>query len=163
MSQVFTVDGEQVPVTIVEVGPCKVVQVKTKEKDGYTSVQIGFGKKSKSKMSKAAKGHQKGQNFLYLNEFRISEDDKFKTGDEIKAADFQPGEYVDVSGVMKGRGFAGVMKRHGFHGVSRLSRAWQAPLWRIDRNHVSSACQTRKAHGRPNGRGTSDHEKFAYC
>ena len=116
MSQVFTKDGEHVPVTVVQAGPCRVVQVKTKDKDGYTAVQIGFGKKSKSRMTMASKGHQKDNQFLYLREFRIVEDEKIKIGDEVKVSDFAPGEYVDVSGIMKGRGFAGVMKRHGFHG-----------------------------------------------
>src|SRR3989338_868030 len=116
MTQVFTAEGRHFPVTVVQAGPCKVTQVRNKDKDGYTAVQIGFGKKSKSSMSKASRGHQKDNNFLHLKEFRIAEDQKMKTGDEIKVSNFTPGEYVDVSGIMKGRGFAGAMKRHGFHG-----------------------------------------------
>ena len=114
MTQKFASDGSSVVVTALEVGPCKVVQVKSAEKDGYLAVQIGFGKKRK--LTRAAAGHQKSEKYATLREFRIPADIAFKVGDEISAANFNPGEYVDVSGIMKGRGFAGHMKRHGFHG-----------------------------------------------
>ena len=114
MSQVFTSDGERIPVTVLEVGPCKVVQVKTKEKEGYSAVQLGWG--YKRHLNKPLAGHQKGEKFAKLREFRVDNPEDYKVGQEITVKDFQPGEFIDVSGLMKGRGFAGVMKRHGFHG-----------------------------------------------
>ncbi|MBI4054431.1 MAG: 50S ribosomal protein L3 [Candidatus Doudnabacteria bacterium] len=115
MSQVFSEDGRKIPVTLIEAGPCKVVQVKSAEKDGYAAVQIGYGKKKKP--NRAQKGHQRGESFMYLREFRVSDPQVYKVGQLISAADFVPGEQVQVSGVMKGRGFAGAVKRHGFHGA----------------------------------------------
>jgi len=114
MSQVFDASGEHLPVTVIQAGPCKVIQVKTNEKDGYTAVQIGFG--SKIHLTRAQKGHQRKEHFSDLQEFRIAVGDSLKVGDEMNASNFQPGEYIDVTGTVKGRGFAGVMKRHGFHG-----------------------------------------------
>ena len=98
MTQLFTEDGRVVPVTVLEAGPCKVIQVKTPEKDKYSAVQIGLGKKKR--------------------EFRImNQESGIKVGDEIKVSDFTPGQVIDISGISKGRGFAGAMKRHGFHGA----------------------------------------------
>jgi len=113
MSQVFK-DDKLIPVTIIEAGPCLVTQIKTKEKDGYEAIQVGFIKKSPQKIKKT----EKNKEFKYLREFRIENSEiKIKVGDEIKVDIFKPGEMVTVSGVSKGRGFAGVMKRHGFHGL----------------------------------------------
>lgn len=114
MSQVFAEDGQQLPVSVVQAGPCPVVQVKVASKDHYTAVQIGFGKKKKP--SKAAAGRQKDGVSLYLREFRVEAPDNFKVGQQILASVFEPGDYVDVVGIMKGRGFAGAVKRHGFKG-----------------------------------------------
>lgn len=115
MSQVFTVSGEKLPVTVLLAGPCKVVQVKTKEKDGYSAVQIGFG--SKRKLNKAQKGHQKTGSYRYLREFRLPDVSTFSAGQELKVSDFIAGDVVDAGGIMKGRGFTGAVKRHGFHGA----------------------------------------------
>lgn len=115
MSQVFAESGEKIPVTVLLAGPCKVVQVKNKDKDGYSAVQIGFGKKRK--LTQAQKGHQKGESWKYLREFRVEDASALKLGQELKASDFIPGEYIDATGIMKGRGFAGAVKRHGFHGA----------------------------------------------
>lgn len=115
MSQMFTVDGGKVPVTALEVGPCKVIQVKKVSGNGYDAVQIGFG--VKKRLNRAAAGHQKAEKFSYLREFRVPTDSDYKMGQLVSVSDFKPGEYADVSGVMKGRGFAGAMKRHGFHGM----------------------------------------------
>lgn len=114
MTQVFSEDGTRTPVTALQVGPCRVVQVKTAEKDGYLAVQIGYG--TVRRINKASTGHQKGQKFGHLKEFRVPAEQQVKIGDEITVSAFKPGSFVNVSGVMKGRGFAGVMKRHGFHG-----------------------------------------------
>jgi len=116
MAQVFTEEGQVVPVTILEMGPCKILQVKTSEKDGYSAVQVGFGKK---KGNKASDKHGAGTSFLYLSEFIVEDPAQYKVGDEITVKNFEPGDVVDVIGVMKGRGFAGVMKRHGFHGFPK--------------------------------------------
>lgn len=114
MSQVFNKEGQVIPVTLIEAGPCLVTQVKTKEKDGYQAVQIGFGQKKK--LTKPLLGHLKklGQ-FRWLREFRV-EKPEFKLGDVISVDIFKEGDKVKVSGLSKGKGFAGVVKRHGFKG-----------------------------------------------
>lgn len=114
MSQVFTKSGLKVPVTVIEAGPCQVVQVKTKATDGYEAVQIGFG--TRKHLTRAQKGHQKDASFQYLREFRIS-NGEHKVGEVISASVFVPGDTVNVRGTMKGRGFTGPVKRHGFHGA----------------------------------------------
>jgi len=109
MTQMFDNAGKIVPLTLIEAGPCSVTQVKTKEKDGYEAVQIGFVKKNKN-LKKA----EKGKEFKYLKEFRGAAE--LKPGDEINASSFQPGELVKISGIAKGKGFAGAVKRWGFKG-----------------------------------------------
>jgi len=119
MSQVYQED-KVVPVTILKLAKCQVVQVKTKEKDGYSAVQVGFGEKKK--VNKPLKGHLKGLPlFRYLKEFRISEDEekKFKRGDVLALDSFAVGEKVDAQGISKGKGFQGVVKRHGFSGAPK--------------------------------------------
>lgn len=115
MSRKFREDGTVVPVTLVQVGPCSVTQVKTKKKDGYQAVQIGFEKKKK--LNKPLRGHLKElENFRYIREFRIDSSEQFKRGDHIDSSVFKEGDLVQVSGISKGKGFQGVVKRHGFHG-----------------------------------------------
>lgn len=127
MSQIFDEKGRIIPVTVIEAGPCLVTQIKTKEKDGYQAVQIGFGQAKRVK--KSIRGHlekiknqprikygAKIKNIKWLREFRIEKPDEFKLGDEIKVDVFKEGEKVKVSGISIGKGFAGVVKRHGFHG-----------------------------------------------
>lgn len=114
MTQMFKEDGTVVPITVVKVEPNVVVQVKTKEKDGYQAIQIGTG--SKKKLNKADKGHRKELgNFAFLKEFRSA--DEFKVGDTIDISLFAEGETVKVTGTSKGKGFQGVVKRHGFRGM----------------------------------------------
>jgi len=117
MTQVFNEKGQVVPVTLIEAGPCSVVQVRTKEKDGYSAVQIGFGEIKDKKIKKPQKGHFKKANlekgFRYLMEFP---DNDLKIGDKIDVSIFQEGEIVKVTGISKGKGFQGVVKRHGFSG-----------------------------------------------
>ncbi len=110
MSQIFDEKGNVIPVTVIEAGPCQVTQAKTKEKDGYIAVQVGFIPKGKR-----IKKTEKGKEFRYLREFKNGE---FKIGDKIDVSIFQKGEKVKVSGISKGKGFAGVVKRWGFHGRS---------------------------------------------
>ncbi len=115
MSQVFGQDGNVIPVTLVQAGPCHVTQVKTVEKDGYAAVQVGF--LPAKKLSKPEEGHLKDLPKLQvLREFRVDGEVSLKRGDVINAATFQPGDVVEVSGTSKGKGFQGVVKRHGFHG-----------------------------------------------
>jgi large subunit ribosomal protein L3 len=115
MVQVFQKDGTVVGCTVIEAGPCLVTQVKTKDRDGYEAVQLGFG--TKKRLNEPEKGHLKGLgNFRYLREFKADSLDGIEVGQRIGAELFQPGDRVDVTGVSKGRGFAGGVKRHGFHG-----------------------------------------------
>ena len=109
MTQIFDRDGRIIPVTLIEAGPCQVVQVKTKEKDGYPAVQIGFEKIKDKKVKKP----QKGKGFRYLREFANGD---LKIGHQINVSIFQEGEIVKVAGISKGKGFQGVVKRHGFSG-----------------------------------------------
>ncbi len=120
MTNIYSEDGQIIPVTILEAGPCKVYAVKTKDKDGYSSIQLGFGEKKEKKVSKPQIAVFKKLGFIapmYLKEFRNFEADQFKVGDDIKADLFQVGDKVKVSGKSKGKGFQGVIKRHGFGGV----------------------------------------------
>ncbi len=118
MTQFFTDEGVFVPVTVIEAGPCFVVQRKTLDSDGYEAIQIGFLSQKERRTSKPLLGHfSKGglKPFRYLRELRVNEPEKFEIGQEIKADVFSPGEPVDVTGVSKGKGFTGSIKRHGFH------------------------------------------------
>ncbi len=118
MTQVFLDDGSVVPVTVVEAGPCTVVQKKREEKDGYNALQLGFLQKAKG-VNKPAAGHFKKAgmgSFQFLREFRVESTEGLELGSEVTLTLFKPGDVVDVMGLSKGRGFAGVMKRHGFHG-----------------------------------------------
>jgi len=115
MSQVFEPDGSAVPVTVIEALPCTVVQVKTKDRDGYEAVQVGFG--TRKRVNSPLRGHMgKLGQFRYLREFGVENIGEWEAGKKVGAEIFEAGDIVDVSGVTKGRGFAGVMKRHGFHG-----------------------------------------------
>jgi large subunit ribosomal protein L3 len=118
ITQVFREDGTAVPVTVIEAGPCTVVQVKTEKNDGYAAVQLGFG--SRKRVNSPLRGHMKGLGqFRSLREFRVDDIGEWEVGKKVGCELFQQGDLVDVSGASKGRGFAGVMKRHGFHGGPR--------------------------------------------
>lgn len=117
MTQIFTEEGDRVPVTVIEAGPCAVTQVKTEETDGYQAIQIGFGEVKESKLTKAEAGHLKKAGVSprrHLAEVRG--ESEAQPGDEITVEAFEAGQKVKVSGVSKGKGFAGVVKRHGFAG-----------------------------------------------
>lgn len=114
MSQIWK-DDKVIPVTLVQAGPITVTQVRTKEKDGYEAIQVGFDA-TKKKLNKPTKGHLKNLgNFRYLKEFKF-QSTNFKVGDVLDVSQFQEGEKIKVSGLNKGRGFQGVVKRYGFHG-----------------------------------------------
>lgn len=117
MGQRFKESGEIIPVTIIKAGPCMVTQIKTKKKDGYEAVQIGFERTRKLPLPK--KGHLKNLgNFKYLREFRNKnlDPEKYKVGDKIDLSTFQPKNRIQISSISKGKGFQGVVKRHGFKG-----------------------------------------------
>lgn len=118
MTQIFSEDGKLIPVTVLEAGPCVVVQKKTIENDGYNSIQVGFGEIKEKKVMKPAKGHFDKAGVeakKSLKEFRLDDISNYEVKDEIKADVFAVGEKVDVSGVSKGKGYAGVIKKYGQH------------------------------------------------
>ena len=118
MTQVFNENGEAVPVTVIEAGPCYVTQVKTPENDGYTAVQLGFEEVKEQRLSRGERGHLERNNLpalRHLRELRVRETD-VEEGERIQVDVFEVGDWVDIVGISKGRGFAGVVKRHGFRG-----------------------------------------------
>ncbi|MDD4840174.1 MAG: 50S ribosomal protein L3 [Clostridia bacterium] len=118
MSQIFAADGKVVPVTVVEAGPCPVVQVKTKQNEGYDAIQIAFGTIKATRVTKPIAGHFKKANVTaarYLRELRLADCSKYAAGDAIKCDVFAEGDHIDVSGVSKGHGFAGVIQRWNQH------------------------------------------------
>lgn len=115
MTQVFTEEGQVVPVTVVEAGPVFVTQVRTEEKDGYSAIQIGYESRKAKKVNKPLKGHfdKAGVEYKrYLREFRTNDANSYEVGQEIKADVFEAGDKIDVSGISKGKGFQGSIKRH---------------------------------------------------
>ncbi len=116
MTQIFDETGKVVPVTVIEAGPCVVVQKKTNEKEGYSSVQLGFQDEQERKLTKPEKGHFDANNIGYkkfLKEFRLEDAENMNVGDELKADVFAEGDKVDVTGISKGHGYQGVIKRWG--------------------------------------------------
>jgi len=132
MTQVFGEDGQVVPVTVIEAGPCVVVQRKTLQNDGYEAIQLGFGDVKPKNVNRPMMGHFRRHGvkpFRWLREFRFSGASSYEEGSTLDVSIFSPGERVDVSGISKGKGFQGAMKRHGFsggpasHGTSLAHRA----------------------------------------
>lgn len=141
MTQVFSTQGQVIPVTVIKAGPCVVTQIRTKDRDGYEAIQIGFEEVVPRKLTRSQQGHQmelskrkewkqeprplllpkagmrlSGRLLRHLCEFGADSIGDYTVGDEINVDLFQPGQLIDVSGISKGRGFAGVVKRHGFRG-----------------------------------------------
>jgi len=119
MTQVYDADGVRTCVTVIEVGPCPVVQLKTLEKDGYSAAQVGFGPQKAKRLSKAEQKHfEKAgvEAMKVLREFALDEGEALEVGKAVTVANFEGVKYVDVTGVTKGKGFAGVIKRYGFAG-----------------------------------------------
>lgn len=117
MSQVFTPKGELLPVTVIEAGPCIVTQVKTKDTDGYEAIQVAFQPVKEARVNKPTKGHFAKANVKphrFLREFRLANSTGYKVGQELNASLFVEGEYVDVTGTSKGKGFTGGIQRWGF-------------------------------------------------
>lgn len=118
MTQLFGEDGILIPVTVIEAGPCRVIQKKTAENDGYEAVQVGFLEKKEKHTTKPLQGHFKkaGTGYMkYLKEFKLDNAAEMNVGDEIKADIFAEGDAVDVTGISKGKGYAGTIKRWGTH------------------------------------------------
>lgn len=120
MTRIYNELGNVIPVTVVEAGPCKVLQVKTEATDGYNAIQIGFAEKKESRVNKPMAGHMKkagATGYYHVREFHVDDPAKYELGQEISLDSlFQTGVSVDVQGTSKGHGFQGVIKRHGFRG-----------------------------------------------
>ena len=122
MTSIFSVEGKALPCTMIEAGPCVVTQIKTQDRDGYEAVQLGFGSKKQKNTPNALKGHfkkAKTEPLAELVEFKNFEE--LNLGDIVNVEIFEEGEYVDVSGTSKGKGFQGVVKRHNFGGVGQAT------------------------------------------
>ena len=122
MTSIFSAEGKSMPCTVVEAGPCVVTQVKTQDRDGYDAVQLGFGARKEKNTPNALKGHFKKANTApkaKLVEFKGF--DAANLGDAIEVNIFEEGEFVDVTGTTKGKGFQGVVRRHGFGGVGQAT------------------------------------------
>ncbi len=132
MTRIFMDNGEAVSVTVIQAGPCPVVQKKTDAKDGYTAYQVGFKPQRKKLVNKPKAGHFAKANVEpthYLKEI-VFDDGELEVGSELKVGVFNAGERVDVTGISRGLGFAGSMKRHHFHGANKThgqSDRWRAP------------------------------------
>jgi large subunit ribosomal protein L3 len=119
MTQLFSRDGEAIPITVIEAGPCSVVQLKSKEKEGYNALQLGFLPKKINKVNKPLQGHFKKSGtsaFYFLKEFKVDDTTPYQLEQEINLEIFQVGQKVTVTGISKGKGFSGGMKRWGFRG-----------------------------------------------
>jgi len=132
MTQIFDEEGRRIPVTVVEAGPCVVIQKKTADKDGYNAIQVGFSARDAARAGRPLVGHCKTANqgvFRYLRELRIEDVDQYNIGDTIAAGIFEVGDLVDVTGTSIGKGYQGVVKRWGFKGgrATHGSRFHRAP------------------------------------
>lgn len=129
MTQIFDESGQVVPVTVLEVGPCVVTQVKTMERDGYEAVQLGFGNRKRPNSPQRGHTRPSGTNSRFLREVKVDDVSGYSVGQVLDCTVFADGEFVDVTGTSKGKGFAGVVKRHNFaggpktHGQSDRHRA----------------------------------------
>lgn len=147
MTTIFGEDGTSIPVTVLEVGPCVITQIKDAAKDGYTALQIGYGEIKEKHLKKPQAGQFKSANVSpkkYLKEFRTADTTSYKVGQELKGSDiFQKGDVVDVTSISKGKGFQGVIRRHNFaggpetHGSNFHRRpgsigqcAWPSRVWK---------------------------------
>ena len=132
MTRYFLEEGKSIPVTVLKVGPCVVIQKKTLLKDGYNAIQVGYDTQKKNRVNKPLEGHFKvagDRYFAHLKEIVIDDTEGFKLGQEITSEMFNVGDVVDVSGISKGKGFSGVIKRWGFSGGNKThgSRSHRVP------------------------------------
>ena len=149
MTQIFDEAGKVVPVTVIEAGPCIVVQKKTAEKEGYSAVQLGFSDIKERKLSKPERGHLEKAGVAlkkHLKEFRLEDAESMNVGDELKADTFAEGDKIDVTGTSRGKGFAGVVKRHGA-AIQRRSHGG-GPVHRHAGSYGSSATPAKIRKGK---------------
>ena len=172
MTQVYDDSGRIAPVTVIQAGPCKVLQVKTAETDGYDALQLGYDDVKASRVKKPAEGHAAKANTTakkFVREYRLPQGDEaeYSAGDEISVSIFSEVKFVDVSGTGKGKGFAGVMKRHGFggfpgsHGTERKHRApGSISSFASDAGHGGNLKRGKKMSGRMGGKRvtTKNHQ-----
>ena len=120
MTRVYDVNGRSIPVTVIEAGPCTILQKKTVQKEGYNAIQLGFLEKKESKLNKPEAGHFKrsgGKGFYHVREFRVENPESYEVGQQVTLTEMAAiGDMIDIAGKSKGRGFQGVIKRHGFRG-----------------------------------------------
>lgn len=120
MSNIYDVDGNRIPVTIIQAGPCKIVNIRTKEKNGYNALQLGYGEKKKKHVKKPVAGYFDKLQLPYpkiLKEFNFDDIENYKIGEDLTVSIFKEGDLIKVRGRSKGKGFQGVVKRHGFGGI----------------------------------------------
>lgn len=158
MTQVFDESGKAFPVTAIEAGPCPVVQIKTKDQDGYQAVQLGFGNRKDNKVNRPERGHIDKAGVTpprVLFEFAVDDTDQLSVGSVIDSSIFSVGEYVDVTGTSKGLGFTGVVKRYGFAG-GKKSHGGEQDLRRTGSigasAHPSRVFKGKRMAGRHGGR-----------
>lgn len=155
MTQIFAEDGKVTPVTVIEAGPCVVVQRKTSARDGYEAIQVGFGQKRERLFNKPEKGHFAKANLKpmrFLREFRVESSEGFSVGQEIKADLFSVGEKIDVTGKSRGKGFAGVIKRHNFHrGATSHGSMYHRRVGSLGATDPARVFKGRKLPGRMGG------------
>ena len=160
MTSIFNAEGDLVPVTVIQAGPCKVVSIRDEKKDGYSAVAIGFGTKKEKNVTKPVLGQFKKNNlpvFRTVKEFKGFDSSAIKIGDEIKVDMFNEGEIIKVRGISKGKGFQGVMKRHNFGGVGGTTHG-QSDRLRAPGSIGSSSYPSRVFKGqRMAGRQGSDN------
>ena len=161
MSQIFDENGHVIPVTVIEAGPCVVVQKKTSEKEGYEAVQLGFEDISERKLTKPEKGHLDKAGVApkkYLREFDLENAAELNVGDIVKADTFQAGDFVDVTGISKGHGYQGVIKRHGAHRLKETHGSGPVARQIGSLGATSHPVQDHQGHHRrrPHGRGAGD-------
>lgn len=175
MTQIFDEEGTLTPVTVVEAGPCPVVQVKSVETDGYDAIQVGFGARKAKRTTRAEAGHASKAGLELaprtLREFRVSEPGEYEAGQELTVGQFEAGDRVKVTGTSRGRGFQGVVKRHGFRGrpashghpgsrvpgsmgpgtdPSRVIKGKKLPGQMGDVRHTEKSCRVMRVDGERN-------------
>ena len=122
MTQIFDESGTAIPVTVVEAGPCPIVQIKTQDHEGYNAIQLGFGDRRENKVNRPESGHFQKANVTphrFLREMRVDSTEGLEVGSNVDVGIFSPGDIIDVTGTSKGRGFTGVIKRWGFSGMKQ--------------------------------------------
>ena len=173
MTQVYDEQGRMIPVTVLQAGPCTVMQVKTQETDGYQALQLGYDDVKASRVKNPAKGHAQKANTTpkrFVREWRLRAKDQpeLAAGDQVNVASFSDIQFVDVIGTSKGKGYAGVMKRHGFggfpgsHGTERKHRAsGSIGSHGSDRGHGGNVKKGKRMSGRMGGeRVTTKHHQL---